>query len=392
MKTFPFSSLSAFLLAACILIVCGSAPMLPAQAVPSSAMKIAELRKAVPCATSLHNGEKLEWYDARELVVEGRGWTDTETFFERLPARAKPGLTPAVRNLCANSAGIVVRFVTDAPKIYADWTTTGFSMHHMAPSGIRGLDLYSRRGERWVFEGIGRPLDEHTTATIGTFMPPMPAEPTEFMLYLPLYDATKDLRIAVAAGSLMALPVARPAERARPIVFYGTSITQGGCASRSGMAHPAILGRWLDREVINLGFSGAGKMEPEMAALLAELDPALYVLECLPNLNADMVAKQVTLFVHTLRAAHPETPILLVENPIRPETNTGNAELRKAYSALLAENIPHLHYLPGEGQFHGPEHGTVDGVHPTDLGFLRLAQFYSPVLSRILGQPLPSGE
>src|SRR5205823_11246646 len=98
----------------------------------------------------------------------------------------------------------------------------------------------------------------------------------------------------------------RPASRRKPVVFYGTSITQGGCASRPGMVHTAILGRRLDRPVINLGFSGNGKMEPELAALLAELDPAVYVLDCLPNLNAQEIRERVGPFVRTLRQARPE--------------------------------------------------------------------------------------
>ena len=110
------------------------------------------------------------------------------------------------------------------------------------------------------------------------------------------------------------MPVNGPVGNRKPLVFYGTSITQGGCASRPGMVHTAILGRWLDRPVINLGFSGNGTMDPEMADLMAELDPALYILDCLPNINAAQVAKRVVPFVRTLRKARPETPILLVED------------------------------------------------------------------------------
>src|SRR5205085_2015483 len=136
----------------------------------------------------------------------------------------------------------------------------------------------------------------------------------EFLLYLPLYNGVSSVEIGIAKGSTLAKGPARPPERQKPIVFYGTSITQGGCASRPGMVHTAILGRRLDRPVINLGFSGSGRMEPAMATLLAELDPAVYVLDCLPNMSAAEVAERMEPFVRTLRKAHPRTPIVMAED------------------------------------------------------------------------------
>src|SRR6185503_14185573 len=105
-----------------------------------------------------------------------------------------------------------------------------------------------------------------------------------------------------------------PDENRKPIVFYGTSITQGGCASRTGMVHTAIIGRRFERPVINLGFSGSGKMDPSVVELLAELDPAVYVIDCLPNLNATGVTERTAPLVRMLRKARPATPILLVED------------------------------------------------------------------------------
>jgi len=349
-------------------------------------LETTNLTKLDPQKASHEPDSKILWYDARELTIEGKGWTDTETFYERLPARAKSKVSKDVQTLSAHTAGIAVHFVTNAKKIKADWTVGGFDMKHMAATGIRGLDLYARRNGKWEFEGTARPLDNHTIATIGTFLPDMPGEPTEFILYLPLYDKLLELKIGIPEDAFIALAPQRPSEKAKPIVFYGTSITQGGCASRSGMCHTAILGRWLDREVINLGFSGAGKMEPEMADLLAELDPVLYVLEALPNMTTEMVKERIEPTVKTLRKAHPETPILLVENPINPKTNQGNVELRKIYQRLKNQKIPEIYYLPGESQFAGKENGTVDGVHPTDLGFYRMSKAYYPVMKKILNK------
>jgi len=347
-------------------------------------IEIANLTKLDPEKATHEPDSKILWYDARELRIEGKGWTDTETFYERIPARAKSKVSKDVQTLSTHTAGIAVRFVTNAKKIQADWTVGGFDMKHMAATGIRGLDLYARQNGKWVFEGTGCPVDNHTIATIGTYMPEMSGEPTEFILYLPLYDKLLELKIGIPEDAFIAPAPKRSSEKAKPIVFYGTSITQGGCASRSGMCHTAILGRWLDREVINLGFSGAGKMEPEMADLLAELDPVLYVLEALPNMTPELVKERIEPTVQTLRKAHPETPILLVENPINAKTNPGNVELRKVYQRLKDQKIPEIYYLCGESQLAGKEDGTVDGVHPTDLGFYRMSKAYYPVMKKIL--------
>ena len=186
----------------------------------------------------------------------------------------------------------------------------------------------------------------------------------------------------------------RPSSHRSPIVFYGTSITQGGCASRPGMTHTAILGRRLERPVINLGFSGNGLMEPEMASLLSELDPAVYVLDCLPNMTAELVTERVEPFVRTLRKARPSTPIVLAEDrtysnaPLVPEpferNRTSRAALKSAYEHLIASGVRNLHYLPGETQLGDDGEGTVDGSHPTDLGFFRMAEAFGKVIEPLL--------
>ena len=147
------------------------------------------------------------------------------------------------------------------------------------------------------------------------------------------------------------------------------------------MCHPAIVGRWLEREVINLGFSGAGKMEPEMAEMIGELDPAVFVLDCLPNMTVEMVRERVVPFVKILRKTRPSTPVLLVE---LPHNHQNNVELSKAYEPLLNQGVKNLRLMTGENLLAGKENGTVDGTHPTDLGFFRMAEAFHPVLKEIL--------
>jgi lysophospholipase L1-like esterase len=167
------------------------------------------------------------------------------------------------------------------------------------------------------------------------------------------------------------------------------------------MVHTAILGRRLQRPVLNLGFSGNGKMEPEMAELLAELDPAVYVLDCLPNMGAKEVEERVEPFVKTLRKAHPQTPILLVEDrtyanaPLLPSLAQRNADsraaLKRAFERLVKAEVAGLHYLPGDKLLGDDGEATVDGSHPTDLGFVRQADAMQAALLPLLAPAKPNG-
>jgi hypothetical protein len=301
-----------------------------------------------------------------------------EGFYNRLPARAKGKVTESVWNLNKNTAGICIRFITDSKQIGAIWDG-GEPMYHMANTANSGLDLYEKKDGEWVFCAVGRPK---ATRTLHVMAKDRPGKPTEYLLYLPLYNKVTEMKIGIEPGAFLAPAAPRPRER-KPILFYGTSMTQGGCANRCGMCHAAILGRWLDREVINLGFSGAGKMEMEMAELMSELDPAVYVFECLPNMTMDMVKERMEPFVKMVRKAHPDTPIILVENPLKKQEEQ-NGELKKIYEKLISEGVKNLHFLPGENQLAGRENGTVDGVHPTDLGFYRMAVAYEAFLKELL--------
>lgn len=337
-------------------------------------------QKLDPAKASPASDSNLLFYDASQLTIEGKGWNDTEGIYNRLPKKAKDKVPPAVWNLSKNTAGICVRFVTNSKTIDAVWDG-GAAMNHMAATGNSGLDLYRKDGNEWIFAGVGKPKPTVTTATLTRTLT---GDPQEFLLYLPLYQKVDELKIGVEKTSFIAPAPERPAASRLPIVFYGTSITQGGCASRAGMCHTAILGRWLDRAVINLGFSGAGKMEPVLAELVSELDACLYVLEALPNMTNDMVEERIEPFVLKLRKDHPETPILLVANPMFSDSAGQNITLKEIFDNLIKDGVKNLYYLPSEKQLGTRENGTVDGVHPTDLGFLQMATVYEPALKGIL--------
>ena len=331
------------------------------------------------------------WTDIREFGIEGKGWKSDSLYFNRLPAKAENIVREPVWNLSHHTAGFYARFITDATTIKASWGLTGknLSMSHFASTGVSGVDLYVKREDgSWHWLGVGRPESRENTVALVEGI----AEGTrEYMLYLPLYNGIEYVKIGISEAFRIENV---PPDTRKPIVFYGTSITQGGCASRPGMCSTAILGRRLNREIINLGFSGNGRMEPEMAELLAELDPLIYFIDCLPNLHADEVAARVEPFVNIVRKAHPDTPIILAEGVIyndaflvekrRLRNTESRKALRAAYENLLNSGTRNLYYQIAEGQLGFDGEGTVDGTHPTDLGFFRQADAYQLLLESIL--------
>lgn len=323
--------------------------------------------------------EEIVWTDAQQLTVEGKGWTETESFYDRLPAKAKGVVRQPVWDLSRNSSGYCVRFVTDAPSIHVKWDlrSGSLAMDHMPATGVSGVDLYARQPGGWRFVGVGRPTRVSNEATFSN------PGATEFSLYLPLYNGVTAVSVGVPVGKTL---TAAPG-RGRPILFYGTSITQGGCASRPGMAYPAIVGRKLDAPVINLGFSGNGQMEPELADLLAELDPSIYVLDALWNMNPQMVTERTAPFVRKLRVAHPSTPIVLVEDSTVRSTPTAKGKLlRPIFEQLKQEGVKDLYFISAEGMMGPDDQGTVDGCHPTDLGFMYQAEVFTRELKPIFGR------
>lgn len=341
--------------------------------------------------TQAQQTAKRKWYDVREWGVEGKGWQDTAAFYDRLPARAEATVRPEVWQLSRNSAGMVARFRTDATALWADYEVTSdrLALPHMPATGVSGLDLYAETPEgvpRWL--AVTRPDKQAMNVALVTQL--APGERT-YSLYLPLYNGTRHLKVGVPDGATFT-PL--PPRQEKPIVFYGTSITHGACASRPGMPHPAILGRRLQRPVINLGFSGNGKMEAEVGEFLAELPAAVFVIDCLPNMLAPEIQARTVPLVRQLRAAQSDASILLVEDrtytnaPFLPALQarheTSRAALRDAYRALTAEGLPRLAYLEGETLLGEDRDDTTDGSHPNDLGFVRHADAFEPLLRAAL--------
>ena len=385
----------------------------PVQSIPPVLVSIAMLMSvflSVPTFASNYPGQpyaaidsskttlskELKWYDASKMTIEGKGYKDTSAAFTRLPSRARTLVTKPVWYLSHDSAGLAIRFLSDATTISAAWDSNS-NLRHMARTGSCGLDLYIRRGGKWMYCGTGFPGDgqlaEAPVMRENLFGKNPPKGLNEYLLFLPTYSPVHKLYIGLNPEAKIVRPTDLPATEL-PIVFYGTSITQGGCSSRSGMCHTSILRRWLDRPVINLGFSGSGKCEPAMADLVGEIPASIYVIETVPNMTVKMIADRMPVFIKKLRKLRTTTPILMVESPNLPANTDTNAELKKVYAKLKQDGIQNLTYLEGDHQQDGGENATVDGVHPTDLGFFRMATAYRPVLESIMKseETVPGGK
>lgn len=336
---------------------------------------------------------KTNWRNVTDWGVEGKGWNNTSRYFDRLPSKAEGSVRNSVWDLSRHSAGMCVRFITDSPviKVRYELLLERLAMAHMPATGVSGLDLYAQDAQgtdRWV--GVVRPDSKTIETDIAKGLAP---GSRRYTIYLPLYNGVESLEIGVPDGQSFE-PVAPRSER--PILFYGTSILHGACASRPGMAFPSILGRRLRRPTINLGFSGNGRMEPEVGSLLSELDPCAYVIDCLPNMNGDTVSVRAVPLVKQIRRAHPNTPILLTEDrsftnvaffPTRKAHHDRSRKaLREAYRALNDAGIKHLYYLDGDHLLGLDGEGATDGSHPNDLGMVRYADAYEPVLRAMLKQ------
>ncbi len=333
-------------------------------------------------------------------VLEGQAWPhEVKDFYDRLTARAEKSVRDAVWNLSKNSAGLQMRFQTNASEIIIKYQVTGsLQMPHMPATGVSGIDLYSKTIDGgWLWAAGRYSFGDTITYHFKNLLPnDQHVNNREYTLYLPLYNSVKWMEITVPKEAMFK-PLRVRSDK--PIVVYGTSIAQGGCASRPGLAWTNILARKLDRPVINLAFSGNGRLEKEMIDLLSEIDAKMYVLDCLPNLTSpDYYAtgelkKRLVESITELQNKKPYIPILLADhdgytdgdiNPVRKnEYVSTNKVFIQTFDSLVAAGVKNIFRLSKEAINQDIE-STVDGTHPNDIGMMHYADAYSKEIKTIL--------
>lgn len=328
-------------------------------------------------------------------VVHGQGWAELRSGYNRLPDRAEGIVRSPVWALSRNSAGLSLVFRSNSENIIVRYAVKGgLNMFHMPSTGVSGVDMYATDKDgmkRWCAADFTPTFRDTITYRYSglTYLPEGPGF-FEYHLYFPLYNTVDWMEIGVDEGAWLDF---QEETRRNPIVIYGTSITQGACASRPGMAWTNIVERELALPVVNLGFSGNGRMEPEMFSLLSEIDAGMYIVDCLPNNNnpSDAVTEKVLYGVRLLRKSHT-CPILLVEhsgyshelsNASAGGYRNTNKRLRAAYDQLTAEGVESLYYMTTEEIGMGMD-GMVEGRHPNDLGMRRHADGFEKKILEIL--------
>ena len=341
----------------------------------------------------------LLWIDGRDLPLEGKCFTDTDNFYDRLPSNVTARVNGGVRNMRHHSAGLQFRFKTTSPTVSFTWVPyfPRLEMDHMPSSGVSGIDVYTQDASgRWNYLKTGRV--DLTKKKGPFFLNKLEIKPgTPILVNLPLYNGVREFKLGIVKGSTVSALPPRKSGVNKPVVFYGTSITHGGCCSRPGMAFVNIVGRDLDVPVVNLGFSGSGVMEFEMSEHLAAIDASCYVLDCLWNMGmtkaSDVnnrrgrnVDENYEPFIRNLRAKRPDVPIVMAERCdvyCRPQ-NSQDSYIRALYRKLTAEGWKNLVYLPKDKMYTGDLEGTVDGVHPNDWGMMSMGKAFGGAVRQAL--------
>ncbi|NLO72779.1 MAG: hypothetical protein GX100_01545 [candidate division WS1 bacterium] len=336
------------------------------------------------------------WYAPTDspFDLQGFAWFERDRVYNRLPRNFPKPFRPELENLALNTAGGQIRFRTDSAQVAVRVTLIAPpAMGHMPATGQAGFDCYVGELGRQRYAGVTR-FDVQLSSYESVLMQAPDRDMRSLTLNFPLYQGVQEVLVGLEPDAQLLPPLPYPDPR--PVIVYGTSITQGGCASRPGMAYTNLLSRWLQRPFINLGFSGNGRGDAEIAEALAEIpNPAAYVLDY--QANAGLEGLQATLdpFLDILRSAHASVPVLVVSRiryaaeMLDPAVEQARQQASDFQAEVVARRVQAgdsaLHFLDGT-ELLGPDFDecTVDGVHPTDLGFMRMATGLRPALETVL--------
>lgn len=345
------------------------------------------------------NGVK--WIDGKFLPIEGR-WTlgDATNYYSRLPDTLTTNVNAGVRGMRCNTSGMLFRFRTDSNFLVIRHTPLNgwHAMPHMTEVGTSGWDVYrlDKPSGKWRF------VASNHRATADRENPEARVKRIDWkagdecIVNLPLYNGVKEFSIGIVPDAKIESPAPWASGVSKPVVFYGTSITHGGCSTRPGLGFVNIVGRDLQVPVYGLGFSGSGVMEYELSDVISKIDASCYVLDCLWNMGSTAtdksnkpgrnVEENYEPFIRNIRAKRPDVPIVMAE---QCDVFCGGPDdkdmfIRALYDKLVAEGWKDLVYLPKDGMYTGDFEGTVDGVHPNDIGMQSMARAFGAAVREAL--------
>ena len=345
----------------------------------------------------MNDGESIKWYSplGKPFLIYGLKWEESRCFYRRLPLNDDGVIPHKVDRLANAPAGGQIHFSTDSRFVWIRVELDGISWrYHMTPVGAYGFDVYKREGDFLRFLGITR-FNEGELIYTSKVMLQETAEMNSFVINLPLYNAVKTIEIGLDDGSKVE-PNTHFMDKPC-VVVYGTSITQGAAASRPGMAYPNILSRMLGREVVNLGFSGAGKGEPALADCISEIEnKGLIILDFECNTH-DALKEVLEPFIERIRSKDKTTPILVLSRihltrDALSKWKTKRKDLTQFQVDLVQKfedaGDDRIYFVDGRDLFdeEWKWEATVDGTHATDLGFSMMAKHLKPVVEEILNE------
>ncbi len=328
----------------------------------------------------------LKWYSPNNncLRLSGFPWYKKDGVYRRLPVQNDLIIPEAVDILAEHTAGGQIAFQTDSTQIAIKVKLAGLAdMNHMPSTGQCGFDLYIGEPYQQKFYTSSK-YDHRKDEYEVLLFKHSDKKMRSITLNFPLYQGVKDVQIGLAKEANVLLPL--PWFSKSRIVIYGTSITQGGCASRPGMAYTNIMSRVLNTEIVNLGFSGNGKGEPSVVKTLANIENTnLFILDYEAN-SSDTIKDSLPQVIKIIRDTHKNTPIIILSriafasDIIHKESLVKRNDNCKMQSALVhkltSQGDNHLYFIDGSKILRSDyDECTVDGIHPNDLGFMRMAKY-----------------
>lgn len=307
--------------------------------------------------------------------------------YRRMPESCAKLISGEVLSLSKNSAGGRVRFKTDSEHIsvIVKMSSVG-KMPHFALTGSAGLDIYEEHEGRERYAGTFIPpygITDGFESTVGF----SGRKTRGITIFLPTYSTVSELYIGVDAGSCFEKSAAY--RMSSPVVYYGSSITQGGCSSRPGNTYQSIISRRLGCDFINLGFSGNAKGEPLMAEYIAGLDMSAFVYDYDHNApSAAHLEKTHAQMFKIIRRAHPDVPVIILSRPkyyLTADEKRRFEIIKATYDSAAALGDANVYLIDGKTLMaDASDNGTVDNCHPNDWGFVCMAKAVGDVLEKAL--------
>lgn len=359
-------------------------------------MRIEELDKNLAIKTTVEEPD-LVWFDVKEAPFELHGVTYDEAAgrYVRMPLEVAAAVSPKVLHFSTHTAGGRVRFHTDSTYIAIRAVMENSQpMSHMPMTGKSGFDLYHKTGkgrETFYFPFVP-PCNMTEGYSSGK---ETDGADTDYTIHFPLFDGVKELYIALKRDAHVSAPAPYAIEK--PVVYYGSSITHGGCASRPGNSYEAMISRALDADHVNLGFAGSAKGELAMAEYIATLKMSAFVMDYDHNTSSEQhLLETHEPFFKVVRAANPTLPVVFVSAPtvLLRGNRVGKGGsyrkrrsiIRRTYENALVAGDQNVYFVDGGKLFAGDnwDDCTVDGLHPNDLGFWRMAQVIGKTVKKAL--------